>query len=562
MFVEWPTSFVKGTSLHCLKHQLRSFFEMTLGASFVPSWTPLLWAFEIYISYLTLVVDFKYPRTMELLTVQGNASPMASSTMLPFVNPDVSRGVGQSRPYMTSIGDIPADILYTIAQFADSLRDLVFVCKRWRDIVLFAPSLWKNIHITFPKAPPLSSDLDPERMARAALRRAGPTTRLSLHLEMHEISRNIDSATAVVDMISSRGHQFIRELTLDGSWFPPTVDIPMESISSLFSHLVGEWKSLFYLHLGAFPRHARHLDTAVLPFLDSIISTAPALRYIGISPYLLSLIEKKLSRKPSLTTLDILRSFLSFEPYRFSLWPHIKSLKIRTIDAYQPPIRDRLDLRATDPLSSAEGDISAFPLLTHAVFTHHTLEFCSSLRWRFLTDLVLSWVSIEAMAPHSVEMPLLRSLVAEKTRQIYCIIAPMLETLSIGPLPEPVNVGHDLSILFSGHPQQLDPVHLDLRPIYQNFSTVDTTVPLASVYLLKRVERISISRLSVVRGPDRWKYRMLESMNIDEEKTTKYMIMLPKWKEMDLGDDVPEWLWDVIIARQVAGFPVHLNLAD
>lgn len=523
-----------------------------------PPWTQLLWAFEIYISYLTLVVNFGCPHIMESLTVQGNEPPMASSNMVPIVNPDVSWGV-----YMTHIGDIPADILYTIAQYADSLRDLVFVCKRWRDIVLFAPSLWKNIHIKFPNAPPLPGDLNPEKMARAALRRAGPTTRLSLHLEMHEISRNIGLATAVVDMISSRGHQFIRELTLDGSWFPPTVNIPPESISSLFSHLVGEWKSLFHLHLGAFPRHAPRFDTAILPFLDSVISTAPALQYIGISPYLLSLIEKKLSRKRSLTTLDVIRSFLSYEPCRFSVWPHIKSLKICTIGAYQPPIRDRLDLRATDPPSSAEGDISAFPLLTHAVFTHHTLEFCSSLRLRFLTDLVLSWVDIKAMAPHSVEMPLLRSLVAEKTREIDCIIAPMLETLSIGPLPEPVNVGHDLSKLFSGHPQQLDPVHLDLRPIYQNFSTIDTTVPLASVYLLRRVERISISRLSVVRGPDRWKYRMLESMNIDEEKTTKYMIMLPKWKEMDLGeDDVPEWLWDVIIARQVAGSPVHLNLAE
>ena len=499
---------------------------------------------------------------MELLTVQGNERPIASSSVSPVVNPDVSRGVGQSRPYMTSIGDIPADILYTIAQYADSLRDLVFVCKRWRDIVLFAPSLWKNIHIEFPKSPPLSGHLDLERMARAALRRAGPTTRLSLHLEIHEISRNIDSVTAVVDMISSRGHQFIRELTLDGSWFPPTVDIPPESISSLFFHLVGEWKSLFYLHLGAFPLHARHFDTAALPFLDSIISTAPALQYIGISPYLLSLIEKKLSRKRSLTTLVILRSFLSYEPYRFSVWPYIKSLKTRAIGAYQPPIRDWFDLRATDPLDSAEGDISAFPSLTHAVFTHITLESCSGLRWRFLTDLVLSWVDIKGITPHSVEMPLLRSLVAEKTRQIDCIIAPMLESLSIGPLPEPVNVGHDLSRLFSGHPQQLDPVHLDLRPIYQSLGTTDTTVPLASIYLLKRVERISISRLSVVRGPDRWKYRMLESMNTDGEKTTKYMIMLPKWKEMDLGEDVPEWLWDIIIARQVAGSPVHLNLAD
>ena len=527
-----------------------------------PPWTQLIRAFEIYITLPTLVVDFGYPHIM-VLPIQSNDPPMASSSMVPCVNPDVSWGGGQSSPYMTSIGDIPADILYTIAQYTDSLRNLVFVCKRWRDIVLFAPSLWKNIHIAFPKASLPLSNLHPERMARAALRRAGPTTRLSLHLEMYEISRNIDSATAVVEMISSRGHQFIRELTLIGNWFPSTPDTSPESISSLFSHLVGEWKSLLHLHLGAFPPHDTPFDTAILSFLDSIISTAPALQYVGISPYLLSLIENKLSKKRSLINLEVIRSFLSDEPFRFSVWPHIKSLKISAIGGHQPSIGDRLDLRAIDPPSTAEGDISAFPLLTHAVFIHHTLEFCSSLRLRFLTDLVLSNVDVKAIASHSVEMPLLRSLVAEKSRELDCIVAPMLETLSIGPLPEPVNVGYYLSKLFSGHAQQLDPVHLDLRPIYQSFSFVDTTVPFASVYLLRRVERISISRLSVVRGPDRWKYRMLESRNIDEENTSKHMLMLPKWKEMDLGeDDVPDWLWDVIIARQVAGSPMQLNLTD
>ena len=464
---------------------------------------------------------------------------------------------------MTSIGDIPADILYTIAQYADSLRNLVFVCKRWRDIVLFAPSLWKNIHITFPKAPPLLGGPHPERMARAAFHRAGPTTRVSLHLEMHEITRNIDSATAVVEMISSRGHQFIRDLTLDGSWFPPPFEAPPESISPLFSHLVGEWKSLLHLHLGAFPPHYPPFDTVVLSFLDSIISTAPALQYIGISPYLLSMIQDKLSKKPSLITLDVIRSFLSDEPFRFSMWPHIKSLKICTTGGYQPTIRNHFDLRAIDPPSSAEGDISAFPLLTHAVFIYHTLDFCSSLRLRSLTDLVLSHVDVRVIALHPVEIPLLRSLVAERTRGLDRIIAPMLETLSIGPLPEPVNVGYYLSKLFSGHPQQLDPVHLDLSPIYQSFSLVDTTVPFASIYLLRRVERVSISRLSVVHGPDRWKYRMLESGKLDEEKASNQMVMLPKWKEMDLGEeDVPDWLWDVIIARQVAGFPVQLNLTS
>ena len=499
---------------------------------------------------------------MDLPTVQSNEHPMASSSMVPSVNPDVSWGVGQSDPYMTSIGDIPADILYTIAQYADSLRNLVFVCKRWRDIVLFAPSLWKNIHIKFPKASPPSGDPHPEKTARAALRRAGPTTRLSLHLEMHDISRNIGSATAVIEMISSRGHQFIRELTLDGSWYPSTLRIPEEPIPALFSRLVGEWKSLLHLHLGGLPPHDLP-DAVVLPFLDSIISTAPALQYVSISPYLLSMIQNKLSKKQSLITLDAIRSFISDEPFRFCLWPHIKSLKIRTIGGFQPPIGDRLDLRAIDPPSSAEGDISAFPLLTHAEFTHHTLEFGSILRWRFLTDLVLSYVDIRAIASHSVEMPLLRSLVAKKTRELDCIVAPMLETLSIGPLPEPVNVGYYLSKLFSGHHQQLDPVHLDLRPIYQSFSFVDTTVPFASIYLLRRVERISTSKLSVVRGPDRWKYRMLESGNVDEEKASNQMVMLPRWKEMDFSEgDVPDWLWDVIIARQVAGFPVQLNLTS
>jgi len=500
---------------------------------------------------------------MGSLTSQVNESPMASSSILPVTNPDVSWGVGQSRPYMTSIGDIPADILYTIAQYADSLRDLVFVCKRWRDVILFAPSLWTNIHITFHKAASLPGGLGPERMARAALRRAGPTTKLSLHLEMYDISGNIGAATAVVDMISSRGYQFIRELTLDGSWFPPIGTLP-ESISSLFSHLAGEWDSLLHLHLGVFPPHYSHFDTALLPFLNSIISAAPALQYIGISADLLSLIEKRLSKKRSLTTLEITRSFLSYEPFGFSVWPYIKSLKICTTGSHEPPIGTCLDLRAIDPPRSADGDVSAFPLLTHAVFIHHTLDFFPGVRLKFLTHLVLRWVNIKVTAPHSVEMPLLRSLVAEKTCEIGCIVAPMLETLSIGPLPQLVNVGYYLSNLFSGHPQQLDPLHLDLRPIFrgQDLSILHVTVPFASVYLLRRVERISISRLSVVPGPDRWKYRMLESADTDDGKTIKRMVMLPKWKEMDLGEDVPDWLWDITIARQVAGFPVQLNLTD
>jgi hypothetical protein len=543
---------------------------MTLGANLVPSFN-----FDYLVAYTSSLLR-SLTHTMESFTVQGNERPMTPASIVPDVT---SRGgVDQSRHYMTSIGDIPADILYTIAQYADSPRDLVFVCKRWRDIVLFAPSLWTNIHITFPKAPPHPGHLHPERMARAALRRAGPTTKLSLHLEMHEFSRNISYATAVVDMISERGYQFIRELRLDGSWFPNYPD----SISSLFSRLVGEWNSLLHLHLGVFP--PSQFDGVLLSFLDSVISTAPALQHIGISANVLPLIEKKLSKKRSLITLEITRSFLSYEPFGFSVWPHIKSLKVCTTGGHQPPLVNRLDLRAINPPSSAEGDISAFPLLTHAVVIHHTLELRSSFRLKLLTDLVLSWVDFNATAPHSVELPLLRNLVVEKTREIDCIVAPMLETLSIGPLLEAVNVGHYLSDLFSGHPQQLDPVHLDLRPISreqdlniihttmvpfglrpicreQGLNTIHTTtVPLASVYLLKRVERISISRLSVVRDPERWKYRMLESPNSDTGG--KQMIMLPKWKEMDLGEDVPDWLWDIIIARQVAGFPVQLNQAN
>jgi len=478
--------------------------------------------------------------------------------------PNNSRGVGQSGPHMTSISDIPADILYTIAQYAVSLRDLVFVCRRWCDIILFAPSLWTNIHITFPKALPLPSGPTPERTARAALRRAGSTTRLSLHLEMHEISRNIDSATAVVDMVCSRGHQFIRELKLDGRWFPLTNDITSESISSLFSCLVGEWKSLLHFHFEAPSAHAPRFNT-VLYFLDSVISTAPALHYTSIPADILPLIEKKLSKKRSLTTLDITRSLISYEPFRFSMWPHIKSLKIRSHNGGHPPFGNRLDLRAIDPPSTAEGDIPAFPLLAHAMFVNHTLEFRSNLRLTSITDLVLSSVDINATAPYSIEVPLLRSLVAEKTRGLNCIVAPMLETLSIGPLPEAAKVERYLSELFSGHHQQIDPVHLDLRPIYreEDLYVVDTAIPLASVYNLRRVERISISRLAEVRGADRWKYRLLESAKIDTGKTTKVMVVLPKWKEMDLGQaDVPDWLWDIIIARRVAGSPVQINHTD
>ena len=440
----------------------------------------------------------------------------------------------------------------------------MFVCKRWHDIVLSAPSLWTNIHIIFPKEPPLPGDPTPERMARAALRRAGPTTKLSLHLEIHETSRNYDSAIAVINMISSRGNQFIRELTLDGSWFPPTFDIPQESISSLFSHFVGEWTSLLRLHLGSFPPRASWDSTALLSFLDSIMSTASTLQYINISTDILPLIEKKLSRKRSLIYLDITRSLLSYETLRFSVWPHIKSLNIYATSRYHHYFENSLDLRATGPLSSA-GDISAFPLLSHAVFINHTLDFRSSPRLESLTNLVLSCVHIKAIAPHSIEMPLLRTLSVDITRGLDCIIAPRLETLSIGPLPEGVDVTNYLSNLFTAHAQQLDPVHLDLRPIYQEkyVHIIDMTVPLASVYLLRRVERISIARLAVVRDVERWKYRMLQSVNTGDENPTKAMVMLPKWKEMDLGgEDVPDWLWSIIIARQVAGFPVQLNLAN
>lgn len=499
---------------------------------------------------------------MEPFAVQGNEHMMASR-MVSVVNPDVSRGVGQSRLYMRYISDIPADILYTIAQYVDSLRELVLVCKRWRNIILFAPSLWTNIHIKFPaasKVSPCPGDLRPVRMARAALRRAGPTTKLSLHLEMHDISHNISFATAVVHMISSRGYQSIRELTLDGNWFPLAANIPPESISDLFSFLVGEWNSLLHLHLGVFPPT---FDKVLPPFLDSIISTAPALQHIGISTDLLPLVEKKLSTKRSLISLEVTRPVFSKEPLRFNVWPHIKSFKISTPSGHHYRTGSRLDLRAINPPSSAKGEISAFPLLTHASFVNHTLEFCSSLRLKLLTDLVLNRVKVNAPALHSVEMPLLRNLVAQKTREINCIVAPMLETLTIGPLPEPVNVGYYLSKWFSGDPLQLDPVHLDLRPIYSGSSFIDTTVPLASVYLLRRVERISISRLSVVRQPDRWKYRMLESVTDDDREATKHMVMLPKWKKMDLdGDGVPDWLWDIIIARKMAGSPIQLNFAD
>ena len=394
---------------------------------------------------------------------------------------------------------------------------------------------------------------------RAALRRAGPTTKLFLHLEFYDIVRNYDSATAILDMIGSRGHQFIRELTLDGNWLPSTFN--QELISSLFSRLEGEWKSLLHFTFDALPPHAHHFDTALSSFLNSMISAAPVLQYINIPAEILPWIERKLSKKHSLLHLDIARSPLFDETFRFSTWPNIKSLKIR---GYGSHIENStpLDLRAIDPAGSAHGDIFAFPLLTHGEFIGHTLEFHSNLRLGSLTDLVLSGVHVKAIASHSVEMPLLRRLVVENTRGINCIIAPILETLSIGQLCGPVDLAYYLSNLFSGDPHQLDPVHLDLRPIYRedDLNIVDMTVPLASVYLLRRLERISIARLAVVRGADRWKYRMLQSVNTDDGKA---MVMLPKWKVMDLGqNNVPDWLWDIIIARQVAGFPVQLNLTE
>lgn len=463
---------------------------------------------------------------------------------------------------MTSIRDIPVDILYTIAQHlhASSPRDLVFVCKRWHDIVLSAPSLWTDIDITFPWAPP-PADPTPERIAHAALRRAGPSTTISLHLEIHALSRTPDYATAVVDMIRARGYHLVRELTFG---FTPSISLPLDRLSSLFSHLVGEWRALARLHFGSLPPLTWE-STGIASFLDSVISTAPALHSLHIATNLLPSIQKKLSRKRRLVSLDVARLLLPNETLRFSLWPNITSLNIYPIGHNHPFFDNLLDLRPIDPPSSGDGDISAFPLLTHAVFTNHTLYFSFGLRLESLTDLALRGVNIQRMGIHSIEMPLLRNLSLVLTFGGDYIIAPRLETLSIGPLPERVNIAAYLSRLFNGHSRQLDPVHLDLRPIYkeQDSRIADMTVPLASVHLLRRVERISIAHLAGVHSEDRWKYRMLESVYEDDENPTKAMVMLPKWKEMDLAsDDVPDWLWNIIIAREVAGFPVQLNLTN
>lgn len=459
---------------------------------------------------------------------------------------------------MSSIRNIPVDILYTIAQNVGSPRELVLVCKRWHDIVLFAPSLWTNIHIRLSGEPPLPGYLTTERIARAALRRAGPTTKLCLYLDIDDnISEHPDSTIAVVDMIKSRGYQFIRELTFGGYW-DWCDDIPQESISPLFSRLVGEWDSLLCLHLGTLPSHIWG-STALLSFLDSAISTASALQSISISSSIPPLIGRKLARKRSLIDLDITSSRSGYATLRFSVWPNIKSLNISTTRSYHPFLEHQLDLRAIDPPSSAE-DIVAFPLLTRAVFINHTLDFRFKLRLESLTDLVLRYVHIKAMGPHSVEMPLLRNLSVEMTGMVDSIVAPRLETLSIGPLLAQLPVTDYLSELFPGHSQQLDPVHLDLRPLYNGRVPWDGAVPLAAISCLRRVERISIGSPELVCGTKRCMYRMLKSVKDDDENSTKAMVMLPKWKEMDLeGDDVPDWLEDIVIARQVAGFPVQLN---
>jgi hypothetical protein len=494
--------------------------------------------------------------SMVLSTVQGNGlqvHPTASSSVVSPVNAQIWQVAGQRDPHMGPFSNIPADILYNIAQLASPiwpLSNLVLVCKRWRDILLFAPLLWTDIYIEFPSSRPPSAP-SPERLASAALRRAGKTAKLCLHL--NNLDESMISVTTVLGMISARGYQFIRKLTLEGSWQSRYGEKPV------LPHLVGEWESLLHLNFEA----NISSGTALSPLVDCLRATAPALRHISIKKNSLSAFEKKLSTKSSLVNLDIYHTYSYHHTPIFSVWRSIKSLKSQATTQHNSPVGNPLDLRAIDP---AKGDRLAFPSLNHGVFINHTLKFRSIPQLESLTDLVLIHVDIDAIATRSVEMPSLRRLVADNTRGIDCIIAPMLENLSVGPLREPVgvNVASYLSKLFSGHTQQLDPVHLDLRAIYTWYdaATTDTTVPLISLFSLRRVERISIARLTEVRETDLCKYRKLQSANIEDGSTVKELALLPKWKELDLGeDDAPDWLCDIIAHRQVAEFPVKLNLA-
>jgi hypothetical protein len=499
---------------------------------------------------------------MVSLTVQRNELQVHATVRYRAVSPvdaEILQVMGQRDPHVGSFGTIPADILCTIAQYASTpLRNLVLVCKRWRAIVLFAPFLWTDIYIEFPsrKMPPGAPT--PERLARAALRRAGRTTKLSLHLKNCDLEKTVNSVTAVLGMIRTRGYQFIRKLTLEGLW-----DFT-SSPKFVLPRLAGTWESLLHLDL-----EASDIDVADLSLLVNCIeTTAPALQHIRIKADVLHVVERKLSTKPSLTNLDISQSFINKRPHTFSVWRSIKSLTSHATGFHNSPTGNPIDLQAKGPASAVEGNVFAFPSLTRATFINHTLKFRSTPSLESLTDLVLSYVDIEAVAPRSVEIPSLRRLVADNTRGIDCIIAPMLENLSIGPLREPVGVSVTdyLSKLFSGHPQQLDPVHLDLRGIYTWYDMeLDTTVPLISLYYLRRVERISVARLYRVHKSDQWRYWILLSAGIDIIKDgllNEAMVMLPKWKEMDLDEDnAPAWLSDIIAHRQVAGFPVKLNLA-
>jgi hypothetical protein len=492
---------------------------------------------------------------MALLTIDNDSlvCPTASSSM---VSP---RRKGQRNAYLGPFGNVPADILYDIAQYAGPLPNLVLVCKRWADIILFSPFLWRDIHITFPRSVPPSGP-NPDQLARAALRRAGCTTGISLHLEIYELNRNLASLTVVLGVVKARGHQHIRRLKLSGIW--SSFDSLLAE-SCLFSSLAGEWTSLLHLEVAVLSLDSWRVKSAISPWLDCVLATAPELQHIRIPAYLVSLNEKRLSRKRTLINLDISRSPSYPEGPRFSVWQGITSLKSQATSGYNSPIGNNFDLRSTDPPSDA-GPTLAFPSLTHAEFINHTLDFRCIHRLESLTDLVLRYVDIEANAPRSVEMPSLRNLVADRTHGIDSIIAPVLETLSIGPL-RGVDVAEYLSQVFSGHPQQLDPVHLDLRPVYtgRDGNFIRATVPLASVSSLRRVERISIARLAMVQKKDLQKYRVFQSTDIDvtDGEGTKVMTVLPNWREIDLDeDDVPDWLLDIITARRASGFPVQLNL--
>jgi hypothetical protein len=504
---------------------------------------------------------------MALLTVQGNGLQVhltASSSVVSPVNAQIWQVASQRNPHMGPFSNIPADILYAIARHASPLHNLVLVCKRWRDILLFAPSLWANIYIEFPEPrSTLPGALTPERLARATLRRSGRTASLSVHLKKHNLNYDWDSVAAVVDMIRARGYRFIRRLTLDGSWGHWWQRPGSGKELSFFSHLVGEWKSLLYLDLALCDTIGWTAEFS--RFVDCITATAPALRHLSVSTEILLEFGRKLSSMQSLVNLDIRHWHRYERSYILPVWRSVKSLKSHTTIPYYSPIGNPFDLQRINTQTAEKGDIFIFPSLTHAEFINHTLDVRSTHILEFLTDLVLICVDITGMAPRSVEMPSLRRLVADHTRGIDCIIAPVLETLSIGPLRESVgvNVGDYLSKLFSGHPQQLDPVHLDLRPIYtwDDMGISDTTVPLLSLSYLRRVERISITRLATVPESDQWVYRVLQSLDIEDGRTIKGMLVLPKWKEMNLGeDDAPDWLCGIIFHRHIAGFPVKLCL--